>query len=269
MVETMRHPSFDVINILAHAEFGKPDGPVLQAFKDKILHMPVYVPGNRIAMPNQRTATRFNLDKGIGKALPSVPLYVRETDAIKAHGPHAYFAAKFQLALLFAETYRADGLLVEGAERMCIAHEKLLALSDMVGLGEKAKPMSAHDIAAQRTAMLAFAIRARAYCARQADVHSLHLATLDTSGAKAMLVGALSAAHYPKHAHALKEISMQVLRPDWRFMLLDEAHGHAAIIKDLRDTAPCYMKVGGQGWWRKLTGRFESPALSLTGLTLN
>lgn len=261
----MKHPSFDIITALGQAGFGRPDPETLQVFRDKVSQMRIYIPGDRIDMPAQRTATRFSLDHGLSKALPSLSMYLRETDAIKAHGPNAYFPAKLRIALLFAQSFRADVWLVQGEERMRICHQTLLELHDMNGMG---KPMAQDEVVAQREAMLKFAARARVYCARQVNVKSLHLATLATSGGKPVLVGALSAEQYARHAVALKEISMDLFLPSWRFVLLDEAGGHAALIKELRETPPCYVKVAGQGWWNKIKNQFQSPAPSLAGLTL-
>lgn len=259
----MRHPAFDIVTILGQGGLSRPDPETLLSFTKNVCHMRVYIPGDRLEMPTQRTATRFSLDTAPGKTLPSLPLYMRETDAIRVHGPDGYFAAKFRLALLFADAFRADARLVDGAESLLIRHDKLLALRDL----NSPKPLPAEEALAQRDAMLTFAARARAYCARHADVNSLHLASLATPGARPMLVASLSAEHYEKHANALREIGVDEFRPGWRFVLLDEAPGHAAIAADLWKIAPCYMKVHGQGWWGRMKSKFESPALSLAGLT--
>lgn len=259
----MKHPSFDIVTILGHAGLSKPDPETLLSFTKNVCHMQVYIPGDKIDMPTQRTATRFSLDTGVGQALPSLPLYMRETDAIKAHGPDAYFAAKFRIALLFADSFRADARLIDGAESMLIRHEKLLALRDL----NSPKPLSEEEIVAQRDAMLTFAMRARSYCAKQADINSLFLATLAAPGARPMLVASLSAERYARHAYSLKELAIGEFRPGWRFVLLEEAPGHAAIARDLWKLPPCYMKVPGQRWWGRLKRRFEARPLSLLTLS--
>jgi hypothetical protein len=259
----MRHPAFDIVTILGQGGLSRPDPETLLPFTRNVCHMRVYIPGDRLDMPTQRTATRFSLDADAGAGLPGLPLYMRETDAIKVHGPDGYFAAKFRLALLFADSYRADARLIDGAQSLLIRHDKLLALRDL----NSPKPLSSEDLHAQREAMLTLAIRARSYCVRQADVNSLHLASLATPGGRPMLVGSLSADHYEKHANALRELATSEFRPGWRFVLLDEAPGHAAIATELWKIAPCYMKVPGQGWWGRMKSKFESPALSLAGIT--
>lgn len=259
----MKHPSFDIVTILGQAGLSAPDPETLRSFRVNVCPMRVYIPGDRLETPKQRTATRFNLDTAGGKELPSLALYMRETDAVKAHGPDGYFAAKFRLALLFSDAFRAHARLIDGNENLLIRHETLLALRDM----NTPKPMPSDEVVAQRDAMLTFVTRARAYCARQADVNALYLATLAAPGAAPMLLASLSAERYARHASALKEICVQEFRPGWRFVLLEEAPGHAALARDLWQTAPCYAKVPGRRWWHKIKSRFESPALKLTGLT--
>ena len=258
----MKHPSFDVVTLLGQAGLSKPDPETLLSFTKNVCHMRVYIPGDKIEMPTRRTATRFSLDTGVGQAFPSLPLYMRETDAVKVHGPDGYFAAKFRLALLFADSFRADARLVDGAESMLIRHEKLLALRDL----NSPKPLSDEETVAQRDAMLTFAARAKAYCAKQPDVNSLHLATLAAPDARPMLVASLSANRYARHANALRQIGIDEFRPGWRFVLLEEAPGHAALARDLWKIPPCYMKVPGQRWWSRLKTRFESAPQSLMTL---
>lgn len=258
----MKHPCFDVISVLGQAGLSQPDPETLLSFTKNVCHMRVYIPGDKMEMPTQRTATRFSLDNGVGQAFPSLPLYMRETDAVKAHGPDGYFVAKFRLALLFADAYRADARLVDGADSLLIRHEKLLALRDL----NAPKPLPAEETVAQREAMLTFVTRARAYCAKQADVHSLHLATRAAPSARPMLVASLSADRYARHANALRDISIAELRPGWRFVLLEEAPGHAAVARELWKIPPCYAKVSGQRWWTRLKARFETAPLSLLTL---
>lgn len=260
----MTHPSFDIISQLGQSEFCRPDPELLRLFKDHVWDMRVFIPGDQIDLPDQQVATHFSLTRGAGQALPVLPLYLREAEIAKARAESGFFAARFHLAILFAESNRADVLLLDGESRLLLPHEKLLELRDVltsVGVGVAVE----HDEAAQRDAMLTFASRARAYCARHGEVDMLHLATLQTGG-RSMLIGALSAASYAMHAQALQQIGMQVLRPGWRFMLLDDARGHAMLIRDIRKTPPCYVKVEGQGWWHKVKSHFETPALSLIGL---
>lgn len=259
----MTHPSFDIINKVGRAAFCKPDRKELNLFRDKVWDMRVYFPGERFDLPNEHSATHFSLNRGVGKGFPSLPLYLRESDAVKARGPESYFAAGFHLAILFSESFRADVHLFDGAESIIIPHEHLLNLRDMAALVVPSVLAGDDEAGAQKAAMLAFAVRAKAYCARHADVNSLHLASLATS--RPMLVGTLSANDYARHVNALRDISMDLLRPGWRFVLLEEAQGHAALIKTLRKTPPCYVKVPGQGWWDKLKSQFE-PALPLVGL---
>jgi hypothetical protein len=254
----MKHPSFDVVTVLGHAGLSQPDPVTLLSFTKNVCHMRVYVPGDKMEMPAQRVATRLSLDTGAGQTFPSLPLYMRETDAIKAHGPDGYFVAKFRLALLFADAYRADARLVDGSESMLIRHEKLLALRDL----NSPKPLTAEETLAQREAMLTFATRARAYCAKQVDVNALHLATHTAPGARPMLVASLSANRYARHANALREIGIAEFRPGWRLVLLEEAPGHAALARALWKLPPCYMKAQGQRWWQRLKRRFDSAPLS-------
>lgn len=260
----MKHPSFDIISNLVSTEFGPPDDALLLAFKDTVWSMRVFIPGERIDMPDGQVATHFSLSRGPAKGLPHLPLYAGESDAAKARGEDGYFAARFHFALRFAQSYRADTELMEGTDRLLIPHEKMLYLRDLAGTGEP--DAGADDAERQRTAMLQFAARARGYCARHGDVRALHLATINTRGNCPMLVGALDAATYARHAHALLEISMDVFQPGWRFMLLDEASGHATLIRKVRQTPPCYLKITGQGWWDKCKSQFESPPLSLVRL---
>lgn len=262
----MQHPSFDIISKLEHSEFFQPDPELLKAFREQVWRMRVFIPGDQIDLPNRQVATHFSLNKGAGKGCPVLPLYLRESDVVKAHGQCNYFTAEFDLIFVFAESNRADVHLIVGSDGILIPHEKLLELRDMVCGGDEGLPMSEDEVAAQHEAMITFAIRARAYCSRHADVEMLHLGTLMTSSAKPMLVGALNADRYAMHAAALKEISMEVFLPGWRFLLLEEACGHAAMIRDLRKTSPCYLKVDGLGWWKKFKANFESPPLSLIGL---
>lgn len=261
----MKHPSFDIITLLGQTGLATPDPQTLRSFRINVCPMRVYIPGDRLETPKQRSATRFNLDTAAGKELPSLPLYMRETDAVKAHGPDGYFAAKFRLALLFADAFRSHARLIDGAQNLLIRHEALLALRDL----NTPKPMPSDEVAAQRDAMFAFAKRARVYCAKQADVNALYLATLAIPGAAPMLVASLSAERYARHASALKEISLEEFRPGWRFVLLEEAPGHAQLARDLWTTPPCYAKVPGRRWWHTFKSRLESPALTLTGLKLN
>jgi hypothetical protein len=264
----MTHPSFDIISNLGRAEFCKPDYELVQAFKTRVWDMPVYIPGERFDLPHSQCATHFSLTKGVGKGYPRLPLYVRESDVAKATGADGYFAAKFHVAILFSESYRADAHLIDDGVSLLIPHEKMLELRDMTNAADGELPSSADATEAQRGAMLAFAARARTYCARHAEVHSLHLATLTTRGARPMLVGKLHAALYAKHARALQEISMDVFQPGWRFLLLEEAPGHTALIRQLRAPVPCYAKVAGQSWWDALKSQFATPALSLARLSL-
>jgi hypothetical protein len=261
----MTHPSFDIISQLGQSEFCRPDIDLLKLFKDHVWDMRVYIPGDQIDLPDHQVATHFSLTRGVDQALPVLPLYLREAEVGKARADSGFFAARFNLAVLFAESNRADVQLLDGAASLLIPHDKLLELRDMLAYVDVSVAVDG-DEAAQRDAMLTFASRARAYCARHAEVDMLHLATLKTGGGRSMLVGALSAASYAMHAQALQHISMQVFRPGWRFMLLDEARGHATLIRDLRKTPPCYVKLEGQGWWHKIKSHFETPALSLIGL---
>jgi hypothetical protein len=265
----MTHPSFDIISKLGRSEFCKPDLAALQAFRHQVWDMPVYIPGERIDLPDRRNVTRFSLNKGHGTAFPSLFLYMREADAVAMHGPGQYFEARFHLAMLFSDSYRADVRLSDAGDSLLIPHEKLLELRDMANTGDWTAAQGAEEIAAQRDAMLAFVLRARTYCARHADdVASLHLATLTTPGAKPMLVGSLHAERYARHALALNEISMDLFRPGWRFLLCEEASGHAELIRNLQATPPCYVKVAGQGWWSKLKRQFATPVLPPLGLQL-
>jgi hypothetical protein len=259
----MKHPAFDIVTLLGQAGLAAPDPETLRSFRINVCPMRVYIPGDRLETPKQKSATRFNLDTAGGKELPSLPLYMRETDAIKAHGPDGYFAAKFRLALLFADAYRSHARLIDGKENLLIRHETLLALRDL----NTPKPMSADEVVAQRDAMLTFATRARAYCAKQADVNSLYLATLAVPGAGPMLLASLSAERYARHATALTALCAEEFRPGWRFILLEEAPGHAALARDMWQTTPCYAKVPGRRWWHKIKTRFEAPAPTLAGLT--
>ena len=264
----MTHPSFDIIRTLGRSEFCKPDLAALDGLRNTVWDMRVYIPGERIDLSDHQTATHFSLNKGHGKALPCLPLYMREADVVHAHGAEEYFAARFHLALLFSESYRADVRLIDAGDSLLIPHEKLLELRDMAGLSDDPADLAAEETAAQRDAMLAFAQRARAYCARHADVATLHLATLATPCGRPMLLGSLHSERYARHAHALNEISMDLFRPGWRFLLCEEARGHAALINNLRATAPCYEKVAGLGWWGKLKSQFATPVLSPLGLQL-
>lgn len=262
----MTHPSFDIIGNLGRSEFCKPDLRALHALRNQVWDMRVYIPGERFDLPDQQTATHFSLRKEHGSTLPTLPLYLREADAAKCRRAEEYFAASFHLAIRFSESYRANVRLIDAGDSILIAHEKLLELRDMAG--DEDAPLVEDEIAAQRRAMLAFAQRARAYCARHAEVTSLHLATLAPSGVRPMLVGSLHAERYARHAHALNEISMDLFQPGWRFLLCEEARGHAALITDLRATPPCYMKMTGQGWWERLKSQFASPVLAPLGLQL-
>jgi hypothetical protein len=261
----MQHPSFGIIRRLEQSEFCQPNPALLKAFREQVWHMRVFIPGDQIDLSNRQVATHFSLNKSMGNGFPVLPVYLHEGDVVKAHGQCNYFTAEFDLLLLFAESNRADVHLLGHGEGILIQHEKLLDLRDMVDDG---LPMTDDEVAAQHEAMIRYAVRARAYCSRHADVQMLHLGTLMTLGAKRMLVGALSADRYARHAEALNEINMEILPPGWRFMLLEEARGHAAMIRDLRKTPPCYLKIDGQGWWKKFRANFESPPLPLIGLKL-
>ena len=262
----MNHFSFDIISKLAHADFLQPDLTLQQSFNDHVLSMPIFILGEQIDMPCEQTATEFLLDKASATKLLSLPLYLHEADAVMACGEGEYFAAGFDLAILFAETNRVDARLVDGIESLHISHETLLQLRDIGATEHTAVPIPDEEIAAQREAMLTFAVRARAYCARHTDVDMLYLGTLTRPGVTPMLVGALSAQQYARHAQALTQLSIKVFQPRWRFMLFGDACGPANIVKDLRQTPPCYRKVIGQSWFAKLKNKIEAPTLSLIGL---
>jgi len=262
----MKHPSFDIISALEHADLFHPDLALQQSIRDHVRSMPVFMPGEQIDMPDDQIATQFCMEKVNGETLLLLSVYLREADVVAAYGQGEYFEAPFDLAILFADSNRVDVELCEDMASLRIAHDTLLQIRDLGGMEEPAIAPSDDDIAAQRDAMFTFAVRARAYCSRHPDIDMLHLGTLTRPGVAPMLVGALCTQHLARHTRALKELSMKVFAPRWRFLLLDDGSGTANILRDLRNTAPCYRKVEGQSWFDRLKSKTKTPTLAIIGM---
>ncbi len=261
----MTHPSFDLISKLEHADIFQPDIELQQSINHHVRHMPVFIPGEQIDMPHDQTATQFRLNKGPAGTPLSLPLYLREADIVGDYGQGEYFAAQFDLAILFAQSSRVDADLVDGTQRMRICHDMLLQMRDIGGAPDDGAAISEEEIAGQRDATLTFALRARAYCARHADIETLHLGPLTRPGVTPMLVGTLSAQRTAMHLNAFKELASRMFEPRWRCILFGDADGPANILQDLRQSAPCYRKMDGQGWLEKIKNKIEAPALALIG----
>jgi len=264
----MSHPSFDIFHQLAELEFNDSNVQLLQALKEQVCDMPVWIAGRQVPAPNQQTATRLHLSDETAGSRPVLPLYVNRDDALAQCGAHGFFAGTIQMAIGFAEGARIDADLRAGGEVIRFSHDKLLEIRDMVSLGQQGIPMSANEVLLQREAIMTFAAHARHYCAAHRQVESLHLATLTTPGIKSMLVGSLDAAAYDTHAAALTSLSREMFLPAWRFVLLDDGNDRLALMNALRQMRPCYEKKESRGWWNRIKGMFKTPKVAAIELTL-
>lgn len=264
----MSHPSFDIFHQLAEIEFNDSNVQLLQALKEQVCDMPVWIPGRQAAGPNKQTATRLHLLDETASSRPVLPLYVNRDDALTQCGTDGFFAGTIQMAIMFAEAERIDADLRAGPEALRFSHDKLLEIRDMVSLGQQGIPMSANEVLLQREAIMTFAAHARHYCAGHRQVESLYLATLTTPGIKSMLVGSLDAAAYDTHAAALASLSREMFLPAWRFVLLDDGNDRLALMNELREMRPCYEKKELRSWWHRVKGMFKTPKVAAIELTL-
>lgn len=264
----MSHPSFDIFHQLAEIEFNESNVQLLQALKEKVCDMRVWIPGRQVPAPNKPTAARLHLKNGTASSHPVLPLYLDRDDALAQCGMDGFFAGTIQMAIGFAEAERIDADLQAGREAMRFSHDKLLEIRDMVGLGQQGIPMTANEVLLQREAIMTFAAHARHYCAAHPQVESLHLATLTTPGIKSMLVGALDAAFYDTHAAALTALSREMFLPAWRFVLLDGGNDRLALMNELKEMRPCYEKKELRTWWHRIKGMFKTPKVAAIEVTL-
>ena len=248
------HPSFDIIRKLVDTPFLNPESDALDAYTELVWPMPVWVGGTQRAVGGGQTQTDLTLIRDDENALLGLQVYISEAEAEAAQGGGAYFASRFPVPILLAEGQRMEVLLIEGDECLQISHKQLMVLRDLVSMSDDGAYTKEEECKALLQAIGAFPVRAKQYCKTHPEIDSLHLATLFKTGIKPMLVGILQAANYEQHARALDSISEEEFIPGWRFALIDEQVHHRAMLSDLQQATPCYLKEAEQGFWNRLTG---------------
>lgn len=257
----MSQPITDIIRRLTGIT--PPDGSdaALDAFKRQIWHKSFWVAGTNELVENSGLQITMNLADPVNGTNNIMRVFVDKDQAVAQFGD--CFALTFRVILVFAESARMDAYLFEGDDGMLIAHDQLMALRDQVAMGGEGVPMSEQEALQQRAAGAELAKRARAYCAGQSDIESLHLAMLMMPGVKPVFAGTLKSVNTQQHVDALTRISHELLRPRWRFSLFDNIDGDESIASMLKQVDPCFDRVRDTGMWNKFKNAFSSPVLGI------
>ena len=253
----MQHPTLD---ILIQMHEGEADGVAQAAlrFKREVLPLPVWILGTQTPGPYGQTLTNTFLEAGNGDELPHWCVYVNEADAIKDAGETGYFVAGFRFLMLLPDSSNIAVSLIDGEHAIALSPGFLLSLRGLADMDELGTPMNAAEIDALKFAANTFAIHARAYCVKQAQVECLHLALLIRAGVTAKLLASLSAEDADLHGAMLAELGKQFLPPRCGFKL-ERAGVDSPIEESLKGMAPCYSRHEQQDWWSKLKRAFNDP----------
>ena len=260
----MAHPSFDILSQLLNAAPGR-NTSALPQFRDEVWSMPVWAPGQQVPMPNGQTATSLHLAAGTGDALPLLPAYLNEAEAAAEQGGGNCIAVPFRFLILFAESNRLDVALTDGGQVLAIAHDGLMALRDAEGLGADGVPVTAEEVRQMAQAVERFAAQARAYCASQAEIASLHLSLVSMTGVKPMLMGWLDGGR-GEQAAALELLSRQFLQPNWRCMVFAGLRSEGRLVEELTALPAVYERQANQGWFGKMKQKLSAPAVQVIQL---
>ena len=227
--------------------------------------MPVWVPGEQVAVANGQMATSLHLAAGTGDALPLLPVYIHEAEANDAQGSGNCITVPFRFLILFAESNRLDVTLADGGQVLVMSHDDLMALRDAEGLGGDGVPVTAEEVGQMAQAVERFAAQARAYCASHAEIASLHLSLVSITGVKPMLMGWLSGGR-GEHAAALELLSRQFLQPNWRCRVFDGLRSEGRLVEALTALPAVYERQASQGWFGKMKQKFSAPAVQIIQL---
>lgn len=260
----MAHPSFDILSQLLKAAPGHSTS-ALPRFRDEVWSMPVWAPGGQVAVANGQTATSLHLAAGTGDALPLLPAYLNEAEANDAQGSGNCITVPFRFLILFAESNRLDVALNDGGQVLAISHDGLMALRDAEGLGGEGVPVTAEEVGQMASAVERFAAQARAYCASQAEIASLHLSLVSITGVKPMLIGWLDGGR-GEQAAALELLSRQFLQPNWRCMVFDGLRSEGRLVEELTALPAVYERQASQGWFGKMKQKLSAPAVHIIQL---
>lgn len=258
----------DVITILERALSDLPDKtPWQERLRNEVWNVPVWVTGTQTAVPEGKQLFNLKLQPGDGDALPTLRVYLDESEALEALGQEGCFESQFFLVTVIADSHRCNVGVVSGETEFFMTHEGVLVLRDMVRMGSDHIPVSEEEANELFSAIRLFAKQAHAYCAEQPDVQRLYLAMAVTSGLKPQLMGLLVAANADHHADALTELNQQVFRPGWRFLLLDPLATHD-IVDALKSLPPYYDRQAGNGLWARIQRKFSPPIVPLIEVNL-
>ena len=260
----MAHPSFGIISQLLEADPGTLTS-ALPRFREEVWSMPVWVRGEQVEVANNQTATTLQLAAREGDELPLLPAYLNEAEAAADLASGSYVCVPFRFLLLFAESTRLDVALMDGEELLAISHDGLMALRDAEGLGGEGVPVTAEEVGQMAQAVERFAAQARAYCASQADIASLHLSLVSITGVKPMLMGWLSGGR-GEHAAALELLSRQFLQPNWRCMVFDGLRSEGRLVEQLTALPAMYERQASQSWFGKMKQKLSAPTVQIIQL---